>query len=433
MVETVCYIFIFLFETLACFLFYENVYTRKTTKIKCFIAYSISYIVQFSLSFLIPPILKLILFAVCFWLISYLCYDSDVKSRTYYSLVLTGFMFLTEIVIVTISSLIFGIDFNAFEDDLLVLITQSSLSKLIFFVVMFFISKFIKIKKSGQSPNKYTMVLGTLPLTTIIILYFLIYFGINYTVVPPYSSALTTCTILLLFSNVFVFYIYEKVQKTNEEINKLHLENQRNEVSKELYDSMSVALDNSRILVHDVKNHFGSIFTIAKENNYTQVTEYINSIYDTFGLDKDVKYSGNKMVDVIINRYVENCKTKGIFLDIESCCSNLDFMSDVDIVSLLTNMFDNSIESALRSQKREIIFSINVRNNNYVTVQTTNSCDEKPKSRNGKLVSNKKDPTSHGVGTQSIKRVVERYNGSFLWNYDEVSHEFKASALLRIK
>lgn len=433
MAETVCYVFIFLFETLSCFMFYENVYSKKTSKLKCFIAYALSYIVQFLLSFYIPPILKLILFAVCFLSISYFCYDSDIKSATYYSLTLTGFMFITEIIIVSISSFIFGINFNAFEDDLLVLITQSSLSKLIFFVVMFFISKLIKIKKNGQTPNKYTIMLGTLPLTTIIILYFLIYFGINYTVVPPYSSALTACSILLLFSNVFVFYIYEKIQKTNEEINKLHLENQRNEVSKELYDSMSLALDNSRILVHDVKNHFGSIFTIAKDNNYTKVTEYVNSIYENFDLDKDVKYSGNKMVDVILNRYVENSKSKGIFLEIQSCCSSLDFMSDVDIVSLLTNMFDNAIESAIHSTKREIIFSINVRNSNYVTVQITNSCDEEPKSRNGKLISSKKDPSSHGVGTQSIKRVVERYNGSFLWNYDENNHEFKASSLLRIK
>lgn len=433
MIETLCGALIYAFETLSCFWFIENYYSRKRKFSFCCICFAITFGILYGISFLGTPKFNMTAFILCYFTISLLCYESKLKSCFFTTLILTALMLVTEMIVVHGLSAIIGVAYTSYQDDFLMFIVQSSLSKLLFFVVLFFLAKILKIRANKKKANKFTILLGILPLVSAVLLHSLSYLGVETTFISPYNNVLALSSILLLFANLFVFYIYEMVQKTNIENTQLQLEKQRNEVSKELYDAMSKALDNSRILVHDVKNHFGSIYTIAKEKNYTEITDYVKSIYDNFDLNKDIKYSGNKMVDVIINRYVDDCKSKGVFLEIESCCSNLDFMSDVDVVSLLTNMFDNAVESALRSQERDILFSIYVRNNNFVIIQIVNSCDEKPKSRGGKLISSKKDPTSHGVGTQSIKRVVEKYNGSFEWIYNEHTHEFEASALLKIK
>lgn len=432
MVNSIFYFFIYLFEVLACFLFFENFYYRKATKRLCFSIYLLAFLIQFGMSFVTIPLVNLVSFVVCNFFIALICYESKIKTCIFTSLMLTVFMFATEMIIVYFSSLVLKINIAAYRDDLLVLITQSALSKLLFFVSVFFSSKIYKLKLDKKAPNKFTIMLGILPLTTIVFLHVITYWGVNTTETSKYNGALSICTILLLFANLFVFYIYEMVQKTNIEITQLQLEKQREEISKEYYDIMSKDLTNSRILVHDIKKHFESLLMISQKNNYPQSIEYLNSISESFGLDTRTKHTGNILIDVIINRYMNTCKAKGIELEIEFCGSRLEFMTDSDIVALLDNMFDNAIEAASVSKEKDILFSMYVRNDNFVVIKTLNSCDIKPKSKNGKLMSTKNDKLSHGIGTQSIKKVVEKYNGSFSWKYHEDKHQFEATAIVMI-
>ena len=83
------------------------------------------------------------------------------------------------------------------------------------------------------------------------------YWGVKKTDTSDFNAALAVCAILLLFANLFVFYIYEMVQKTNVEINQLQLEKQRSEISSKHYDLLYNEIENSRILKHDIKNHLG--------------------------------------------------------------------------------------------------------------------------------------------------------------------------------
>lgn len=432
MLESICYAFIYLFEVLACFLFFENFYYRKAKNVLCFFIYILTFLIQFGMSFVTIPLVNLLSFIICNFFIALICYESKIKTCVFTTLILTVLMFITEMIVVYCSSMILKIDIAAYEDDLLVLISQSSLSKLLFFVVIFFTSKIYKNKTNAKSPNKFTVLLGVLPLTSIVFLHFITYWGVNTSETSQFNGALAFCTILLLFSNIFVFYIYELVQKTNFEITQLQLEKQRGEISKEYYDIMSNDLTNSRILVHDIKKHFESLLLISQKNKNTEAVNYINSISESFGLDTRTKHTGNILIDVIINRYMNTCKAKGIELEIEFCGSRLEFMTESDIVALLDNMFDNAIEAAYVSEKKDILFSMYVRNDNFVVIKTLNSCDIKPKSKNGKLVSTKKDKLSHGIGTQSIKKVVEKYNGSFSWKYHEDKHQFEATAIVMI-
>ncbi len=52
---------------------------------------------------------------------------------------------------------------------------------------------------------------------------------------------------------------YEKVQKVNFESAQLYLEKQKSEISAEHYGLLSKEIENSRILIHDIKNHLRCI------------------------------------------------------------------------------------------------------------------------------------------------------------------------------
>lgn len=437
MAETICYAFIYLFEILAYFIFFENYYHRKSSKLLCFFVYCLAFIVQFGIHFISVPLLNLVTFLCVVFFIPFVCYKAKIKSCFFTALMLTVFMFVTEMLIAFFSSYALGIDINAYEDNLLLLIVQPSLSKLLFFVVIFLASKILNNKSENSSPNKFTIMLSVLPIISIIILHFLSYWSINALESSQFFAPLAVCTILLLFANLFVFYIYEMVQKTNLEITQLQLEKQRSEISSEHYDLLYNEIENFRILKHDMKNHLRHISNKTSEGDLQGIADYIKSISEDFGLDARIQYSGNKLIDVILNRHMTNCKQNGLVLEIGSCGSNLEFMSETDTIALLDNLFENAIEAASKSTDKKLNFSMYRKANNYtvtdyIVITLTNSCDNAPRTRHGELVTSKSNSNSHGIGTKSIKRIVNKYNGNFDWQYDEENKEFKTSVILHV-
>ena len=431
MLESVCYAFIYLFEVLACFWFLESFYNRKVKFHICCIGFAIIFGILYGISFLGTPLYNLIAFILCYFIITIICYESKLKSQLFTTLILAVFMLLTEMVVVHVSSAIIGSDYTLYLDNFLVLIIQSSLSKLFFFVLLFFLAKVFNLKNNKSKTNKFTVLLGILPLVSAVILHSLSFLGIKTTLLSPYNKVLALSSILLLFANLFVFYIYEMVQKTNFEITQLQLEKQRGEISSEYYRLLSKEYENSRVLIHDIKNHLHYIESKTADGESKEVLNYIDSIREDFGLNERVRYSGNGLIDVIINRHANFCKANGVNFEVEACCSKLDFMNESDTTSLLDNLLDNAVESAVQSEEKKIVFSIYIRSDSFVVVSVINSCDSAPVINNGRLISNKKNPKAHGYGTKSIKRVVNKYNGDFKWAYNELDREFEASVILQ--
>lgn len=227
MQENIWYALIYLFEVLACFMFYENIYTRKADKYVLLGAYAFSFAIQFGCSFIEIPLINLVSFIVCNFFLTLICYETKIKACVFTTAILSLFMLICELIIIYLSALLFGTQTEEYTEDLLVLITQSSLSKLLFFAVIFFASKIIKNRTDRYSADRHLIMLSVLPLTSIVILLFLNRFEVAHKVTHPYDFGLTACSILLLFANLFVFYIYEMIQKTNRENTRLQLEKQK--------------------------------------------------------------------------------------------------------------------------------------------------------------------------------------------------------------
>lgn len=433
MLQTVCYGFIYLFEVLACFLFYENIYFRKEyNKPVFYISYIVAFIIQYGLSFISVPLINLLAFVVCNFTVALLCYETNVKYGIFSSLILTVLMFVTEMIIVYTSSMLLKINLNAYENDILILVTQASLSKLLFFVAIFFVSKLIKNKTQRFPTDKYALLLIVLPLTSIVILHFLTYFEINYNVVAPYNTALTICSVLLLFANIFVFYIHETVQRTNYENLQLQLERQYTDISADFYEALSREYDNSRILIHDIKRHLNYIADKTADGEPQEVLKYISSVTGEFGLYDRIKYSGYQIVDAMINRYVHFCKRDGIKLEIEPLMTGLTFMLDSDVIALLGNLFDNAVEAAIKADEPRIMIGIHHAGEKITVIRVSNTCKKPPKAILGKLITSKLfDKNNHGIGTQSIMRVVEKYDGDFRWEYDKETKIFTAAVFVQ--
>jgi len=111
-------------------------------------------------------------------------------------------------------------------------------------------------------------------------------------------------------------------------------------------------------------------------------------------------------------------------------------MDRSDVSSLLDNLLTNAVEAAEKSENKRILFSIYRQENSFVMtdhifVKVVNSCDSKPKIKNGLLMTSKINSLYHGFGTKSVRRVVSKYNGDYNWEYNKKDREFTATVILQ--
>ena len=68
--------------------------------------------------------------------------------------------------------------------------------------------------------------------------------------------------------------------------------------------------------------------------------------------------------------------------------------------------------------------------NTYSVIVITNSCDTKPNINDEKHETAHKGPNTHGIGLKNTAKALEKYEGSFDWEYDAQNKEFTMTAML---
>ncbi len=131
----------------------------------------------------------------------------------------------------------------------------------------------------------------------------------------------------------------------------------------------------------------------------------------------------NKILDLTINKYQYICEDKNINFNVSIKTANLSHIETSDLTTLLGNLLDNAVDAAKRSKNRKIDFSLN-KVNEFEVLTCVNSCDESPNAIGNYLQTTKQDSGFHGLGINSIKRIVKKYHGNFEWSYNENDKEF---------
>lgn len=237
-------------------------------------------------------------------------------------------------------------------------------------------------------------------------------------------------SVLLFISDIMVFAVYENMQRKSEEIMKVNMERQREDINRDYYAVLDKQNENMHIMVHDIKNHLGVIESIADND---KVTAYIGELCSNIGKYYAVsQLTGNKMLDIIIGKYTALCSKNGLDFNAKALTSNLSFVHDSDISAMVGNLLDNAFEAAKQAENGKIEFSLYTIDGKSCVVSVINTALTAPKCENETLVSAKPDAQSHGYGIKSIKKTAEKYGGSYSWFYDDKNREFHAMVILPI-
>ena len=419
MISNICFAVVFLVEALISLYYFDFKFERKVSFKLISLFMLISGLILYSISFIAIPLINLIFFFACNFTISIICYKTKVNSAVFANLILLLLNVTTELLIVFPFAILFNFDLNQCQTDEFVLIIQSIMSKSLYFISIWCILKMSK-KESKSLTSKFSILLCFLPLSSIILMYINC---IIYSVSNDFKIAISIGNALMLISNIIVFYIHESTIRLNNKYTQLLLDKQREKNTIDYYRLLNEQNENSKVLIHDITKHLNTIKQLS-ENKESNITQYISEIIDDFNIMNPVDYCNNHIVNLITHRYYEICKKNNINFTINIKNANLDFMKEYDITALLDNLLENAVEAALTTDNKFIDFSICTRNLNFLIIKVSNSCNTKPKYNNGIIASSKNFSGLHGIGTRSIKKTVDKYNGNLEMNYDETECTF---------
>lgn len=230
--------------------------------------------------------------------------------------------------------------------------------------------------------------------------------------------------VFLLFIIIVLFVLSTLILAYMKAKQKEQMISIRNEFLEHNYTEMHELYRLNAQQFHDFKNHLNVIYEYCKEEKWNRVTEYVEGIRTPMAsLDRRV-WSGNEVMDLILNYKKAEAANAGVRCDIETEKMNLRHISDQDLCTVLSNIMDNAIEACKKMTLGKPWIKVIIRSKgNILVVKINNSIAVKPVEKNGKLVTSKEKKGLHGLGLASVSAVVEKYEGVMKYRYDDKEFE----------
>ena len=138
--------------------------------------------------------------------------------------------------------------------------------------------------------------------------------------------------------------------------------------------------------------------------------------------------TGNKVLDTVLTSKSLYCNKNGITFTCVADGKLLDHMHVTDICSIFGNALDNAIEHVILipdPEKRLIHLTVSAQKG-FVFIKIENYCEaEISKNEEDLITTTKKDSKNHGFGLKSIRKAVEKYDGSVVFGVQQNWFELK--------
>lgn len=188
------------------------------------------------------------------------------------------------------------------------------------------------------------------------------------------ESPISVCIGFGLISiNVLMYILMRRMSEKNIENTELVIDKMQNEIYKTQFEESEKKYNEIRTIQHDMENHLQCISMLISEKQYDRANNYI---FDIIKQRLDFCFSkvntGNRVIDVISNMKLMQCKNENINTIVNTGHIETS-IDDVDMCSLLGNIFDNAIEACRKvDEASEIYVDIHQRKG-YINIIVKNT------------------------------------------------------------
>lgn len=184
---------------------------------------------------------------------------------------------------------------------------------------------------------------------------------------------------------------------------------------------------------HDVHNHISCLKHLTIEKDYDELEQYLYELDNSMSVLKSNISTGHHIVNILIDEIIMNKIEKDVNFTWKGVLPKEVMVPTVDMCIIFSNLLLNAIEATTKdriSKKKYIDIQVkNTENSTLIIIR--NSSAEKAKIETSKIITSKLDKKLHGLGSQNIKRCVEKNEGSVI--FTSSSEEFIAKVILPVK
>lgn len=216
------------------------------------------------------------------------------------------------------------------------------------------------------------------------------------------------CLVLLLCFCLLMLF-YANYVKEREMRNILEFKDQ---LIRQEYQMVRQMQKEQETLSHNMKNHLLVLDGMLKTGDTEHASAYISRLRTPLEHLAPAIWTGTPTLDVLLNHTRNRSGQSGIRFTVQADALHLDSMEDQDICSLFANLLDNAYEAAAQMPDGQGWILVKIRKvRDMVFIDISNSSPNAPCSKNGRLVTGKRDHLLHGIGLSSAAMTAEKYGG----------------------
>lgn len=265
---------------------------------------------------------------------------------------------------------------------------------------------------------KYLILFFLCMVINIIIIGFLLNIGINKD--QTVSSSIILLAIAIFAITIIVLNIFNKIIKDTEKELEQKRQIEQYKLEHKYSEELNIALDNLRIIKHDLKNHISCMWGLVESDNLGDLRSYLSNLTEEVK-ERDLVYiQGETTISALLNHKYSIVKDKNIIIDYNLDVNEPVLIDKTDLCQILGNIIDNAVEAneKLEESERHIKFSLSTKTN-HIFINIENPYDGKANVKEGNIITTKKDKFNHGLGLKSVRNTVNKHNGNIDIKFDD--------------
>ena len=212
-------------------------------------------------------------------------------------------------------------------------------------------------------------------------------------------------------ASFLIYYLILRMIRDNADYLSLREENHALTLQVMQYDDLNQRISAARQGRHDLRHHIVTIENFVKSGNLEELRRYLAEMGERYQLEDALVYCSNTTVNGVLSYFSREAAQNNIDYKV-----NLGIPEDVkiaktDLSILFGNLLENAVEACQRQRSGEKKIQVRGQTSqNTFALAIDNTYETVPqRDKRGKFRSMKHAGT--GIGTESVKNIVSRYNG----------------------
>ena len=355
----------------------------------------------------IPPLNLFSLVLMCF-LVIFISYKCQIRTILIYTLIFSMIALVSD----TVGVLIVSTFYNHTITETLGATDLIWHYHIWNWLLQLFLSRItaMVIRKNDNIRTKWYEMLFYL----FLLMFEIVFFAVVSSEIQNYMSGNFLILIMsgFMMLDICIMYILHKISLLRESEQKVCLMQQQETLQLHMYQELRKKYNTTCEIAHDINRHIFSLKSLIALNPNEQAESYLSDLTRETERLRPVIRNQNPMLEIILNTISDRCEKENIVLEMNVEDFSMNFISDIDITTIFSNLFDNAIEACLELSKsqRKIHFVLRLQMG-LIALRITNSCKD---SEEDEFRFHHSTKANHsGIGLSNVKKSVEKYNGVF--------------------